>query len=199
MTDVFARRRTRNASDAAAVTALLGQGEGLIAVIDTSLCGLIRDTVPRRYRQAEPWRLSDILAFPLTAVVAVLERAEISKTAVLRWLVAPLRGRPFRGGWRSQAGRFVIAVRTLPSRSGSFSYDNSHALLAFTDRRVLIVYARGSHRPRLGEFPREQLREVRIRHWTFSSRVDLTFADGSLVAVEAGQPEAEALARLVTS
>jgi hypothetical protein len=29
--------------------------------------------------------------------------------------------------------------------------------------------------------------------------VDLTFADGSLVAVEAGQPEAEALARLVTS
>jgi len=178
-------------TDVRAVTPWLHQGEQLLAVADVSLCGLIRDTVPHRYRP-KPRSAFDGLLLPLELAVA-------SWTAVRRALVAPLRGRPFRGGWRSQAGRFVIAVRTRPSGPKSVHYDNERALLAFTDHRVLIAHTGPRETRYLGEFPRADLRGARIRHWTFSDRVDLTFADGSLVAVEARQPEAEALARLVTS
>ncbi|WP_405726895.1 hypothetical protein OG607_23650 [Streptomyces sp. NBC_01537] len=205
MTDVFASQRYGGESYAAAVTPLLGQDERLIAVVKVDLCGLIRGDVPRRHRSPEPARsagerVMDVLFLPVTLTVAALELLDAAWTALRRALVAPLRGRPLQGGWRSQAGRFVVSVRTLPSRTGrSTSYDNEHALLAFTTHRVLIVHPHDTETPYLGEFPREQLRGVRIRHWTFSSRVDLTFADGSLVAVEARKPEAEALERIVTS
>jgi hypothetical protein len=191
MTGVYASQRYGGGSYATAVAPWLGQGEHLLAVTEVSLGGLIRDTVPRRHRPQSGGGL-DVLLLPFELVSAAW-------TALRRGLVAPLRGRPLRGGWGSQAGRFVIAVRTLPSRDGrTFSYGNDHALLAFTTHRVLIAHPGVSQTRYLGEFPRGELRGARNRHWTFSDRVDLTFADGSLVAVEAKRPEAEALARVVS-
>jgi hypothetical protein len=111
--------------------------------------------------------------------------------AALRAVLAPLRGLPFKGGWRSHAGEFVVAVRSGPS--SVTGYDGNDALLAFTDRRVLLVHSGMSDSEALGGFPRPYLRGAQIRHWTFSDRVDLHFDDGSLVAVEADTKNAPIL------
>lgn len=49
---------------------------------------------------------------------------------------------------------------------------------------------------RLGEILPGQLRSVAIRHTWLSERVDLHFADGSLVAVEAAKEQDRALEAL---
>jgi hypothetical protein len=181
--------------------------ERLLAVLNVQLCGMIRHRVPRQYRPVKPSRSEPMgplrkavlaIAMPLNVVFnlgqAAAELMSAGLRALLSALVTPLRGRPFKGGWRSQAGQFVIAVRTGPS--STTSYDNDRTLMAFTDRRVLLVHHRRLGPEFLGEFDRAQLGQAEIRHWTFSDRVDLHFGDGSLAAVDVATPQAEALRAL---
>jgi hypothetical protein len=181
--------------------------ERLHAVLRVRLCGMIRHRVPRRHRPVKPARSKPMgplhkavamIVMPLSVLLnlggAAAEFLSATLYAFFRALVIPLRGRPLKGGWSSQAGQFVISVRTGPSYTTG--YDNERTLMAFTDRRVLLVHdgARGAES--LGEFGREQLHQAEIRHWTFSNRVDLYFADGSLAAAEVTTPQAEALQAL---
>ncbi|MGD3107980.1 hypothetical protein [Streptomyces sp. YGL11-2] len=175
--------------------------ERLHAVVAVKLCGAIVKRVPRRHRPAKPnqeglgGRTLAALMLPLTAVFTIAQTAAEALATALsaapRGLVALLRGSPFKGGWHSQAGQVVVTVRTGPARLTT--YDNDSALLTFTDRRILLVHSGVRGAELLGELAREWLCHAEIRHWTFSHRVDLTFSDGSLIAVEARKPEAEAL------
>lgn len=104
----------------------------------------------------------------------------------------------------------MLAVRTGPDNPGT--YDTQRVLMAFTDRRVLLMCTVSTKKvplfgkvpPRiklrearcLGEFPPGQLQRVVIRHTSLSERVDLHFADGSLAAVEANKEQARALEQL---
>lgn len=176
------------------VTPWLEPGERLRTAVPASLNGLIRSRIPRRYRPKEPkeeWTggpVQRVVGGALLAVFQVLnafqyvgEGLAAAFLSVLRLVVLPVRGRPFRGGWRSQAGTFVIAVRTGPSSERNHA--NERVLIAVTDRRVLLCYDGPKKSEKFGEIPGGELREAVDRQTWFSSRVDLRFADGSLVAV----------------
>ncbi|POX45954.1 hypothetical protein C3488_27945 [Streptomyces sp. Ru72] len=122
----------------------------------------------------------------------------------MRGPVSPADGR----AWPASS---VIAVRTGPGISRT-DYDNERALMVFTDRRILLMCTVSSKKVplfgkippgtplmearRLGEILPGQLRSVAIRHTWLSERVDLHFADGSLVAVEAAKEQDRALEAL---
>jgi hypothetical protein len=93
----------------------------------------------------------------------------------------PFHGRPFRGGWSSQAGRFQLVVLSGPSRHRL--YENQEACLVFTDHRVLVLHRQSAEY--LGELALGQLvvGEPGERPWRQPERVDLTFTDGSLIAL----------------
>lgn len=179
--------------------------ERLLVTVGVSLNLLIRNRVPRRYRKKEPEQperevglLLRLLGGILMGVVwacsmggIIGESLSSCLLGTLRLMVLPIRGRPFRGGWRSQAGQFVIAVRTGPSYFRDF--DNSMALMAITNRRLLLLHQGAKRGECLAEFPREQLRSLTDRsHW-YSDRMDIHFADGSLVAVGIGESGRELL------
>lgn len=189
---------------ASTVTPWLQPKERLLTAFDVRLNFLIRNRVPRRYRRAEPepekktgllWWVLAVVGMGVFWVfnigLIVCESLSACLLSVLRLLVLPIRGWPFKGGWRSQAGRFVIAVRTGPSYFRNF--DNSTALMVLTNRRVLLLHRGVKRNEFLAEFPREQLRRAVDRHQWYSDRVDLHFADESLVAVGLGESDRTAL------
>lgn len=196
---VFSPPRYGVGSYVPAVEPLVPAGERLLGVVDVRLSNLVRHTVPRRYRPAEPGArnpLARVLA-PLVSLWYAAGYVWEGFWAVLRFLRGPVRGPSLRGGWESEAGRFAVAVRTGPRHHRG--YDNAAALLAFTTRRVLVLYLGPGRKEAeaLGEVLRERVREARDRHTWFSSRVDLCFADGSLVALEVERRRARALGALV--
>jgi hypothetical protein len=179
-----------------AVAPWLEPGERLNAAAAADLSGLIRRRLPRRLRRQEPkeeWRggpVWRVVGGALLAVFQVLnafqyvgEGLAAGLLAVVRLIVRPVRGRPFTGGWSSQAGQFVIAVRTGPS-SDRNSANNERALVVLTDRRVLLCHDGARKSEKLGDLPRSALTEAVDRGTWFSDRVDLRFSDGSLVALQ---------------
>ncbi|MCC9308690.1 hypothetical protein LN042_16640 [Kitasatospora sp. RB6PN24] len=138
--------------------------------------------VPRRLRATKPappggWRRGPTERLD-RVVIAVLEPV----SAVLRFFRKFPHGLPFRGGWSSQAGRFLIMVRTGPSTHRY--HENNEAVLVFTDRRVLVLHPGSGER--LGELALDQLvvGAPKERPWRQPGRVDIRFTDGSLLAVE---------------
>ena len=100
-----------------------------------------------------------------------------------------VRGRVWQGGWQSDAGRFVIAVRAADGRG---LYENDSFLMAFTDRRVLLLSSpRSPERETpelLAEYPRQVLALRSEPHPArHRNRVDLAFPDGSWVALAIGR------------
>lgn len=176
-------------------TPWLEPGERVCAAVSASLNGRIRSRVPRRYRPPKSKEESSgsCLGRILVGVLFVLswvfddgaqyvgEALGVACMAVVRAIIRPVRGRPFRGGWRSQAGHFVIAVRRGPSFEQD--YTNGRVMIAVTERRILLCYD-GIRTEILGSVPRGELRKAVDRQTWFSSRVDLHFADASLVAVQ---------------
>lgn len=179
---------------------LLPRGERLLGSFKANLDPLAPIAVPRRHRperERRPkgedrsfsglgvvlvplyWVVSAV-SFLVSPVVITLGRFEdwFWRGFGIRRL---LRGRVWEGGWTSEAGRFVIAVRGR-GESGSF-------LLALTERRMLLLdrpyspdleearlradFARGSYRLRGERHP--------ARH---KDRVDIAFADGSWLALD---------------
>jgi hypothetical protein len=96
----------------------------------------------------------------------------------------PIHGFPFRGGWSSQAGQFLLMVLRGPSRHRL--YENDEACLVFTDHRVLVLHRQSAEF--LGELALSQLvvGEPKERPFRQAERVDLSFTDGSLLALDAG-------------
>ncbi|NLU70220.1 hypothetical protein [Streptomyces sp. HNM0574] len=119
------------------------------------------------------------MSFLLSPVVVTLGRFEdrLWRGFGMRRL---FRGRVWQGGWESDAGRFIVAVR------GRGECDS--ALLALTDRRMLVLdspYAPELEEPRArGEFPRGSYGPRPEPHPArHRDRVDIAFADGSWLAV----------------
>ncbi|MER6421695.1 hypothetical protein [Streptomyces sp. NPDC001137] len=99
-----------------------------------------------------------------------------------------VRGRVWQGGWQSDAGRFVIAVRAAGGRG---LYENDSFLLTFTDRRVLLLSSpRSPERETpelLAEYPRQVLALRSEPHPArHRNRLDVAFPDGSWVALAVG-------------
>ncbi|MGK4580317.1 hypothetical protein [Kitasatospora sp. HPMI-4] len=178
--------------------------ERLHGVVRVGLSNLIRHRLPRKYRPPKPrtprserdkWisRIIAVVVVPLLLyyLLQIIGAFLWEWTwAFIRVVRRSFRGRAFVGGWGSRAGQVVIDVRT----GEDWSYENESALIAFTDHRILLVGA--SRGGLLGEFPRKELIWVDIRHLGLSERVDLHFADQSMVAVEAGREVAEQLREL---
>ncbi|WP_457030893.1 hypothetical protein [Kitasatospora sp. P5_F3] len=175
---------------------LLQPGEQIHAVAELTLSDLIR-RVPRKYRPGAATRGAMAAFGALFELVAVI--AELLFEAVFgffRMIRRITRGRGLQGGWGSQAGQFVIAVRH--GYEGAAPMDNNRAVLAFTDRRILLAdhLVSVGLKP-LGELPYGRIRRVEDRTGGVSDRVDLHFADGSLAALSQGTDEARALVALI--
>ncbi|MFD7728761.1 hypothetical protein ACFV6F_00005 [Kitasatospora phosalacinea] len=183
---------------------LVAPGEQLRGIVDTDLCDLVRRP-PRRHRKDPSGRAAET-AFGCLFVFVNLaeylaELVEDCTWGLVRSLRRLFRGRGLTGGWQSQAGRFVVAVR-----SAGRSYDNDDVLLLFTDRRILLVGNGDNVSGRtlddrrakrvLGELPYAQLVRVRPRHTWVSLRADLHFADGSRAALDIGENDLAALVAL---
>ncbi|MFD8597739.1 hypothetical protein ACFV1L_22315 [Kitasatospora sp. NPDC059646] len=169
-------------------------GERVLGIVDADLCDLIRRT-PRRYRTARSGGVAEagfgclFVLFNLGDFVADL--IEDCTWGLIRSLRRLFRGRGLTGGWPSQAGRFVVAVRSADS-----GYDNDDVLIVFTDRRILLAGGLGRTPRLLGELPYAHLRRVEPRHTWMSDRTDLHFADGSLAALEVAEKELAGLVAL---
>ncbi|WP_371501691.1 hypothetical protein OG871_32585 [Kitasatospora sp. NBC_00374] len=187
--------------------AWLEPGEYLHGVADVGLDRFVRRELPKRLRVEKPplpagakapavrkrGCLMTVLLFPL--VLLDLEGVvEDTAEATFKGIRRMFHGRPFVGGWRSLAGRFVVAVRTGPTAHRR--YRHTRALLAFTDRGLLLVDH--DHGELLGRFHRAELGGTGIVRSRQPKRVDLRFADGSLVAVVADSPEAAQVLRALT-
>jgi hypothetical protein len=188
--------------------------ERLLGIVDVDLNDLIRHSVPRKLRPGNTRRGAlDVLASAVVAVMWVVNIFGAFNDVFIRSVRRIVRGAGLTGGWQSMAGRFVIAVRTGPDTLDT--YDNSDALMVFTDRRILLMCTvrvkaapvpvsgkvppgtqRRTETRVLGEIQPGELRSVVIRHTWVSNRVDLHFADGSRAAVEASTDQAEALEAL---
>lgn len=179
---------------------LLPHGEGLLGSFKANLDPLAPIAVPRRYRpereqrpkgEDRSFRGVGVVLVPLYWVVAavsfVVSPVVITLGRFDDWfwrgfgIRRLIRGRVWEGGWRSEAGRFVVAVRGR-GESGSF-------LLVLTDRRMLILdrpYSPELEEPRLrAEFPRGSYLLRREPHPArHKDRVDIAFTDGSWLAVD---------------
>ncbi|MFD0570035.1 hypothetical protein ACFQ0T_13410 [Kitasatospora gansuensis] len=128
----------------------------------------------------------------LDLIAVIVEAIYESIFGFFRNLRRLFRGRGLQGGWTSQAGQFVIAVRHSPIGGGQ--PDNDGALLVLTGSRTVIFEGAIGRVAVLGELPYGQLRKVELRHHSMSDRVDLHFADGSLAAIEMDAQQAQVLA-----
>ncbi|MFG2697918.1 hypothetical protein [Kitasatospora sp. NPDC048407] len=174
---------------------LLAPGEQVRGIVDTDLCDLIRRP-PRRYRKAHSGGVAEVGLGCLFVLVNLGEflayLVEDCTWGVIRMFRRLFRGRGLIGGWRSQAGQFVVAVR-----SADGNYENDDVLMVFTDRRILLAGRGGSRTLRaLGELPYAQLVRVEPRHTWLSNRADLHFADGSKAALEIIEKELNPLVAL---
>ncbi|MCI3277891.1 hypothetical protein [Streptomyces cylindrosporus] len=189
--------------------------ESLFGIVEVRLSSVIRRSLPRKLRAGKEWRgARGVVGRAFEGVVSVAEAFEFFDFGIIRRIRRIVRGAGLKGGWQSVAGQFVIAVRTGPDPSSS-RYDNERALMVFTDRRIVLMCAVsmrnekplfGKLPPRmqvsrrearcLGEIPPGQLRGVATRHNWLSGRVDIHFADGSLVALELSEKDARALEAL---
>ncbi|MFJ1705038.1 hypothetical protein [Kitasatospora sp. NPDC088346] len=191
--------------------AWLEPGEYLHGVADVGLDRFVRRELPRRLRVEKPplpagakapagrkrGCLMTVLLFPLLLLDlghVVEDVAEALTEATVKGVRRMFHGRPFVGGWDSLAGRFVVAVRTGPTAHRR--YRHTRALLAFTDRGVLLVDH--DHGELLGRFRRAELGGTGIVRSRQPKRVDLCFADGSLVAVVADSAGAAQVLRALT-
>jgi len=189
--------------------------ERLLGIVEVRLSDVIRRSVPRKLRTGQPTGVLGAVDSATEVAASVGGAFEDLDFGIIRSIRRTVRGAGLKGGWHSVAGQFVIAVRTGPdpSRSG---YDNERALMVFTDRRILLmctVSIRNEKVPLFGKVPPGervsrtearclgellpgQLRSVASRHNWLSSRVDLHFADGSLVALDLYEKDARALESL---
>ncbi|MFJ9521579.1 hypothetical protein ACIRPK_25395 [Kitasatospora sp. NPDC101801] len=174
------------------VAPYLRPNEQVHAVLELKLSDLIR-RVPRKHQRGKPGPAALLgLMVLLDLVAVVVEAVYESIFGFVRNLRRLFRGRGLRGGWTSQAGQFVLAVR---HGSGVGLPDNDGAQLVLAGGRTVIFKA--SHTVGvtvLGELPHGQLRKVELRHTAMSDRVDLHFADGSLAAIEMDAEQARVLA-----
>jgi len=176
---------------------LLAPGERPYGVVKAQLSDLIR-RVPRKYRGKEMGGAAAVAYGAVEVLVdfagLLAELVEDLTWGLIRSFRRLLRGRGLTGGWQSQAGRFTVAVRA--GDSSEKNYDNDRVYLVFTDRRILLAAEFRDRMEALGELPYQQLVKVKNRRTWISGRVDLTFADGSLVALEADEDDARALQSL---
>lgn len=166
-------------------------GEHLQRAYPAGLDPLAPERVPRRHRP--PGARGGGLAAVAVLLTPVQELADKLQEWMWRgfgiWRL--VRGRVWQGGWQSDAGRFVIAVRAADGRG---LYENNSFLLTFTDRRVLLLSSALSPEREtpelLAEYPRQVLalrsKPHPARH---RNRVDLAFPDGSWVALAIGRRE----------
>jgi len=186
--------------------------ERMLGIVKVRLSTVIRPSLPRKLRTGQP---TGALDGAIEAVASVADAFDMFDFGIIRRIRRVVRGAGLKGGWQSVAGRFVIAVRTGPDPSRS-RYDNNQVLMVFTDRRILLmctVSIRNKKVPLFGKVPPGervsrtearclgellpgQLRSVASRHNWLSSRVDLHFADGSLVALDLYEKDARALESL---
>ncbi|MGW2401330.1 hypothetical protein ACWCYY_32710 [Kitasatospora sp. NPDC001664] len=174
----------------------LQPGEQIHAVAELTLSDLIR-RVPRKYRPGAATRgagaVLGALFEPVAVVAELLLEGIFGISRVIRRIT---RGAGLQGGWGSQAGQFVIAVRH--GYEGAASMDNNRAVVAFTDRRMLLAdHLVGLGLKPLGELPYGRVRRVEDRTGAVADRVDLHFADGSLAALSQSSDEARALVALI--
>ncbi|MFF4505494.1 hypothetical protein [Streptomyces sp. NPDC001401] len=167
------------------VARCLPSGEQLYRAFAAGLDPLAPERIPRRCRPPQARGAIAVLAAPVEALANKLEEWLFRGFGIRRLV----RGRVWQGGWDSDAGRFVIAVRAGDRRG---EYENNRFLLTFTDRRVLLLSAPGlSERepPELfGEYPRHVLALRSEPHPArHRNRVDLAFPDGSWVALAIGR------------
>jgi hypothetical protein len=174
----------------------LRPGETLTGVFAMGLDGLVRGRLPRRYRAGRTdgdgkggesgfWRVLAPLGWVFGLPGYLLESAA---GGTCRGIWRLFRGKVWSGGWKSGAGQFVRTVRNGPSYDADC--DNDRYLLAFTDRRLLLLTepsALVSRPPQLlAELPRGQFALRREPHPPrHKDRVDVAFPDGSWVALDA--------------
>ncbi len=201
----------RDAHRQAYAARCLPSGEQLYRAFSAGLDPLAPEHIPRRHRPPRAPRApqrgaedrsfgglrvlllpvywydmaSTLLAAPVEALAYKLDEWLWRGFGIWRLV----RGRVWQGGWQSDAGRFVIAVRA-GDRRGSF--ENNSFLLTFTDRRVLLLSSPSSperETPELfGEFPRHMLALRSEPHPArHRKRVDVAFPDGSWVALAIGK------------
>jgi hypothetical protein len=183
-------------------------GEQLYRAFSAGLDPLAPERVPRRHRPPRPpkrgtqdrsFRGLRVLLLPfywfMMAGALLMAPVEALADKLQEWLWRGfgirrlVRGRVWQGGWQSDAGRFVIAVRAGDRRG---SYENNSFLLTFTDRRALLLSSPLSperETPELfGEYPRHVLALRSEPHPArHRNRVDLAFPDGSWVALAIGR------------
>ncbi|MEV6942456.1 hypothetical protein AB0N07_10705 [Streptomyces sp. NPDC051172] len=166
----------------------LPSGERLQRAYLAGLDPLAPERVPRRHRP--PRARGGLLAAVGVLATPVQELADKLHEWMWRgfgvWRL--VRGRVWQGGWQSDAGRFVIAVRAADGRG---LYENDSFLLTFTDRRVLLLSSALSPEREapelLAEYPRQALALRSEPHPArHRNRVDLAFPDGSWVALAIG-------------
>ncbi|GAA3794274.1 hypothetical protein GCM10022403_030180 [Streptomyces coacervatus] len=164
----------------------LASGEQLYGAFSAGLDPLAPERAPRRCRPRRGGiAVVGVLVAPVQELAYKLEDWFWRGFGIRRLI----RGRVWQGGWESDAGRFVIAVRAGDRRG---EYENNRFLLTFTDRRVLLLSSPLSperETPELfGEYPRHVIRLRSEPHPArHRNRVDLAFPDGSWVAVAIGR------------
>lgn len=194
----------------------LAGGEQLYDVFSAGLDPLAPEDIPRRHRprrapgsgtEDRSFRGLRVLLLPFYwfAAAAALLTYPLEKMEDWFWggfgIRRLVRGRVWQGGWESDAGRFVIAVRAGYGRG---TFNNDSFLLTFTDRRVLLVSSSLSperETPKVyGEYPRLVLSLRREPHPArHRNRVDVAFPDGSWVALAVGKHEVDDVKRYLAS
>lgn len=165
-------------------------GEQLQRAYRAGLDPLAPERVPRRHRPRRS-RQDGFFAAVAVLVTPVQELADKLQEWMWRGFGVRrlVRGRVWQGGWQSDAGRFVIAVRAADGRG---LYENNSFLLTFTDRRVLLLNSPLSPEREtpelLAEYPRKVLALRSEPHPArHRNRVDVAFPDGSWVALSLGK------------
>ncbi|MFJ9692071.1 hypothetical protein [Kitasatospora sp. NPDC101183] len=177
----------------------LHPGEPLLGIVEFDLSRLLDPRLPRKYRRPKAGRSEPDGCF--TAVFMLFHLTEVLSEALETGIDSLLRrrrvrrlgpaGAPFAGGWESRAGEFVIVVRS--GHEKDTEYNNNDALLAYTDRRVLVLDRVSRDLELLAELPRQQLGRLENKQTERSLRMDLHFADGSSIALDLYRDHAAAL------
>ncbi|MFF7632080.1 hypothetical protein ACFZB9_02850 [Kitasatospora sp. NPDC008050] len=196
LTEIAAREAQREQATRDLISPWLQPQERVRGAMDVELHGLIPMRVPRRLRIAKPVPPDGWDTGPADHVFRFIAIALLGPRVVaVRILWQYPHGRPFKGGWASQAGVFLRMVRTGSSRHRY--HENHEAFLVFTDRRVLVLHRKSGER--LGELALHHLvvGEPKEREFRQPERVDLSFTDGSLLALDAGTDERKQLRALL--
>ncbi|MBS2964231.1 hypothetical protein KGA66_14320 [Actinocrinis puniceicyclus] len=172
----------------------LAPGETLRAVVSARVDTGIREP-PRKLRpKIKTSKLRTTLGC-LFITFSIGSMVAEAVTAAILGIPTLFMDKPWRGGWKSQAGEFLVAAFRL-------NHDYPALLIAATDRRLLVTSRPGRfskpHAAVIAEYTPGQLRNrPKPPPERRKSRADVAFPDASWITFFADKPEQADLLRRI--